>query len=248
MQAVARATLASVAFLTRIPVGRRIDLDAGDVGRGAVLFPLVGGAVSAVAGLVADLLTGPMPSLIAGAIAVGTAALLTGAMHLDALADTADALGATTRAQALEIMRDHAVGAFGTVALALVCLVDAAALGALGSLGKGALVGLAAGAAGRAGMLPLARLLPYARTGAGQGPVLEHLGLTGTIVGVLVAVLLALPAGWAGLACVGAAAVVTILLGLYYRYWLGGVTGDLLGAAAKLCETAGLVAAVVVLT
>jgi adenosylcobinamide-GDP ribazoletransferase len=248
MGPVLRAAVAPVAFLTRVPVGRSVDLDARDIGRGAALFPLVGGAVSGVAGLACNLLTGPLPALIAGALAVGVAALLTGAMHLDALADSADALGATTRAEALEIMRDHAVGAFGTVALVLVCLVDAAALGALGSLGKAAVVGLAAGAAGRAGILPLARLLPYPRPDDGQGRVLEHLGTPAMIVGVLVAVLLALPAGTAGLAGVAAAVVVTILLAIFYRRWLGGVTGDLLGAAAKLGETAALLAALVVLT
>jgi adenosylcobinamide-GDP ribazoletransferase len=248
MRAALRAALAAVAFLTRIPVGGSVQLDARDVGRGAPLFPLVGGLVSGVAGLACDLLTGPLPSLVAGALAVGLAALLTGAMHLDALADAADALGGTTRERALEIMRDHAVGAFGTVALVLVWLVDAAALGALGSLEKAAIVGLAAGAAGRAGMLPLARALPYARAGEGQGRVLDHLGAPGVVAGLAVAVALALPAGWAGLASLAAAAGVTLVLGIFYRRWLGGVTGDLLGATAKLGETAGLLAALVVLT
>lgn len=248
MQPALRAAAASVAFLTRIPVGRRIELDARDVGRGAALFPLVGGAVSGAAGLACDLLTGPLPALVAGALAVGIAALLTGAMHLDALADSADALGGTTRAEALEIMRDHAVGAFGTVALVLVCLVDAAALGALGSVGKAAVVGLAAGAVGRGAILPLARFLPYARAGGGQGRVLEQLGTPGMIAGVLVAAALALVAGWAGVACMAAASVVTIALAVYYRLKFGGVTGDLLGAAAKLGETAALLAALVVVT
>ena len=59
-------------------------------------------------------------------------------MHLDALADTADALGGSSRERALEIMRDHAVGAFGAVALVVVCLVDAAAIGALAEGGDAA--------------------------------------------------------------------------------------------------------------
>lgn len=248
MRTVLRTAVAPVAFLTRIPVGRSLELDARDVARSAALFPLVGGAVSGVAGLACDLLTGPLPPLVAGALAVGIAALLTGAMHLDALADSADALGATTRAEALEIMRDHAVGAFGTVALALVCIVDAAALGALGVVGKAAVVGLAAGAAGRAAMLPLARFLPYARPGEGQGRVLEHLGTSGMIAGIVFATALAVVAGEAGLACLAAATVVTIALGLYYRHRFGGVTGDLLGAAAKLGETAALLAALVLVT
>jgi adenosylcobinamide-GDP ribazoletransferase len=242
-----RAPLAALAFLTRIPIGGRVSLDARDVARGAVLFPLVGGAVGGVCGLVADALAGPLPPLVAGGLAVGLAAVITGAMHLDAVADTADALGGRSRERSLEIMRDHAVGAFGAVALVLVCLVDAASLGALGSGGDAALVGLAAGAGARAAILPLALVLPYARAGEGQGRVLDGIGPATVVVGLGLAVVLALPAGTAGLAGLGSAAVVTAALGLYWRRWLGGVTGDLLGATAKLAETAILVTALAVL-
>lgn len=242
-----RAPMAAVAFLTRIPVGRYVELGQADVGRGAALFPLVGGAVGGACGLASDLLAGPVPPLVAGGLAVTLAAILTGAMHLDALADAADALGGTTRERALEIMRDHAVGAYGTVALVLVCLLDAAALGALGASGDAAVVGLAAGAAGRAAMLPAALVLPYARAGAGQGRVLEQLGLPGAVVGVLLAVALAFPAGEAGVVGLGAAALVALALGVFFRRWIGGVTGDLMGATAKLAETAALVTALAVL-
>jgi cobalamin 5'-phosphate synthase/cobalamin synthase len=242
-----RAPLAAIAFLTRVPVGERVALDARDVARGAPLFPLVGGAVGGSAGLLADGLAGPLPALLAGALAVGLAALLTGAMHLDAVADTADALGGSTRERALEIMRDHAVGAFGAVALVLVCLVDAAALGALGADGDAALVGLAAGAGGRAAILPVALVLPYARAGDGQGRVLDGMGVGGLALGIGLAVVLALPAGAAGLAGLAVAAGLTAALGLYWRRWLGGVTGDTLGATAKLAETAILVTALAVL-
>src|SRR3954471_24395642 len=103
-----RAAVAAVAFLTRLPVGRLVDVDADDVGRGAPLFPLVGGLLGAATGGVAVGLHGPLPPLAAAAIAVAVGTLLTGALHLDALADTADALGGSSREQALEIMRDHA--------------------------------------------------------------------------------------------------------------------------------------------
>jgi len=228
-------------------VGRYVELSRADVGRGAALFPLVGGAVGGACGLACDRLAGPLPPLVAGGLAVTLAAILTGAMHYDALADAADALGGTTRERALEIMRDHAVGTYGTIALVLVCLLDAAALGALGASGDAAVVGLAAGAAGRAAMLPAALVLPYARAGAGQGRVLEQLGLPGAVAGVLLAVALALPAGEAGLAGLGAAALVALVLGVFFRRWIGGLTGDLMGAAAKLAETAALVTALAVL-
>jgi cobalamin 5'-phosphate synthase/cobalamin synthase len=216
-------------------------LDARDVARGAPLFPLVGAVVGGAAGLLSDVLVPALPGLLAGALAVGLAALLTGAMHLDALADTADALGGTTRERALEIMRDHAVGAFGMVALVVVCLVDASALGALAEGNDALLAGLVAGGAGRAAILPLARALHYARGGEGQGRVLEGMGWGSVVVGCALAAALAVAGGWAGVVALGAAAAAAALLALFFRSWLGGVTGDTLGATAKLCETAALV-------
>jgi adenosylcobinamide-GDP ribazoletransferase len=241
-----RPAAAALAFLTRIPIGNRIRIEAADVARGAWLFPVVGGAVGGASGLVADLTADRLPALAAGALAVAVAALITGALHLDALADSADALGATSRERALEIMRDHAVGAFGATALVVVCLLDAALLGALAESNDAALVGLAAGAAARASMLPLAFALPYARA-EGQGAALDAIGLTAVALGVGLALLLALPAGAAGLAGMGAAALAALAVGLLARARLGGFTGDMLGAAAKLAETGALVAAVVVL-
>ena len=164
-----RPAVAAVSFLTRIPVGRWVQVEADDVARGAWLFPVVGGAVGAAAGLLADVAAGSLPPLAAGALAVAAAAVLTGALHLDALADTADALGGRSSENALEIMRDHAIGAFGATALVVVCILDAALLGTLAETDDAALVGLAAGAAGRATMLPLALVLPNARGGEGQG-------------------------------------------------------------------------------
>jgi adenosylcobinamide-GDP ribazoletransferase len=246
--AVVRLPVAAVAFLTRAPVGRLVDIDRDDVARSAPLFPLVGAGVGACSGLAADLLAGPLPALVAGVLAVGLAALLTGAFHLDALADTADALGGQTRARALEIMRDHAIGAFGATALVLVLVTDVAAFAGLGDDGSATLAGLAAGAAGRAVILPLAMALPYARGEYGAGGMLQGIGARPVLVGVALTVLLAAPAGAAGLAAAAAAAGVCVLLGAFYRSWLGGVTGDLLGAAAKLAETAALVAALVVVS
>ena len=241
MIAALRPVAAAVTFLTVAPLGRFVRVEAEDIARGAWFFPVVGGAVGGACGLLADVVAGWLPALVAGALAVGAAALLTGAMHLDALADTADSLGATTRERALEILRDHAVGAFGATALIVVCILDAAVLGALAQTDDAALVGLAAGAAGRAAMLPPALLLPYVRRGEGQGRVLAGMGGATVVVALAVAGLLALPAGAAGLWGAGAAALAAFVLGLFARHRFGGVTGDVLGATAKLAETAALV-------
>ena len=182
-----RPAVAAVAFLTRIPVARAVHIEAGDVGRGACLFPIVGGAVGGVSGLLADVAADRLPALAAGALAVGLAGLLTGALHFDALADTADALGASDRDQALEIMRDHAIGAFGALALIVVCLLDAALLGSLATADEAALVGMAAGACRRAAMLLPALALPYARAGGGQGRLLAEIGVAPVVAAAVIA-------------------------------------------------------------
>jgi adenosylcobinamide-GDP ribazoletransferase len=242
-----RPAVAAVAFLTRIPVARAVRVEADDVGRGAWLFPIVGGAVGGVCGLLADLAADRLPALAAGALAVGLAALLTGALHYDALADAVDALGAADRVRALEIMRDHAIGAFGALALIVVCLLDATLLGSLAAGDDAALVGLAAGASSRVGMLVPALALPYARPGEGLGRLLAGIGVVPVAVAAVLALVLALPAGWAGVAALGGAAAAVAISSFVARRRFGGVTGDVLGATAKLAETGALLAAVAVL-
>lgn len=244
-----RAGAAAVAFLTRIPVGR-IVLDADDIARGAALFPVVGAGIGAAVGGTLVGLDGELTVLLAAALAVTLEALLTGAIHLDALADTADGLGASTRERALEVMRDPAVGSFGATALALDLLVKVAALGAVTADSRAVLAVVAAFALGRAAPLALALALPYARPGSGSGLVLtERAARAALVVGILLAVGIAVAAlGLRGLALVAGAALACLVVALVARRRLGGVTGDVLGAAAELATTAALVAAVVVRT
>jgi adenosylcobinamide-GDP ribazoletransferase len=234
---------AATAFLTRVPVGRFGELDGRAVARAAPLYPLVGAAVGALAGAVVDVLAGPLPAWAAATIGVGLAALLTGGMHLDALADTADALGGGTRERRLEIMRDHSIGSFGAVALVLVLVLEISLLAELGARDLALVSFAAAGALSRWSPLPIALALPYARDD-GQGRSLATgISLAVVLVGLAVAAgIAAIALGSGAAAALGAAAGVALVLGLFYRRWLGGVTGDALGATAKLCETAALVA------
>src|SRR5439155_875807 len=82
--------------------------------------------------------------------AVAATALLTGALHLDALADTADALGGMSRGRALEIMRDHQIGSFGAVALVVDLIIRASVIGGLATAGIGVAALASAGACPRA--------------------------------------------------------------------------------------------------
>jgi adenosylcobinamide-GDP ribazoletransferase len=141
-----RAAAASVTFLTRVPLGRAIVIDGADVARGVVFFPPVGAGIGAVTGLIAILLHERLSSFLAAGLAVGVALVLTGALHVDALADTVDALGASSRERALEIMRDSRVGSFGAAAVGIALIVKVAAIAQLLDLG-GALPALVAAGA-----------------------------------------------------------------------------------------------------
>jgi len=236
---VARGGLAAVGFLTRVPVRRR--LDARDVALGVPFFPLVGAAVGLVAGGAGVLLHPHVPALAAAGVVVGVELVLTGGMHVDALADTADAAGAHTRERALEIMRDPRIGSFGASALVVDLLVRAAAIAALLDTGGAMTALVAAGALSRAAALPLAAGLPYARAEGGPGSVLSgRTSWPAAAAGVAVGLGLSLVAGIDGLAAAGAAAGVALILALVFRRWLGGVTGDSLGAVTELAGTAAL--------
>jgi adenosylcobinamide-GDP ribazoletransferase len=240
-----RAVAGAVAFLTRVPLGRRVRVDGADVARGAVLFPVVGAGIGAAVGLTAVLLHTRLPGLPAAALALGVGLVLTGAIHLDGLADTADALGGRSRTEALAIMRDHAVGAYGAAALALDLLVKAGVIAALLERDEAFLALIVAGALSRAAALPLAYALPYARAEVGPGGVLGgRVSLWSAGGGIAIAAAIALSllgegGGW----MLGAVGLAAVLLGVAYRRWLGGVTGDTLGAASEISETLALAVA-----
>jgi adenosylcobinamide-GDP ribazoletransferase len=237
-----RGFLGAVAFLTRIPVGVR--LDAADVSRGGALFPLVGAGIGAVVGALADSLAGSLTAPLAAVVGLGAGAILTGALHLDALADTADALGAGSRERALEIMRDHSIGAYGTVALVLDLGAKFAALSALAGRGDALRFAVCAAAASRAAPVLLSAALPYARPGEGVGRALGAAGWGRGLVAAAIAA--AFCVGLGGASLLAAAAGVLLAGGVLSQRWLGGVTGDVLGAVAEVAELAALVVAVAI--
>ena len=221
-------------LLTRLPVGRLHDPVPG-IGAARWAFPLAGLPVGTLcwAAHAGALQLGATPGL-AAVVAVAAAALVTGALHLDGLADLADGLGGgRDRAHRLEIMRDSRIGSFGAVALILALGVTAEALAGLGTAASLALF-VAVGALSRAAMVILLAALPPARE-AGLGRSARG-GAGGTAAALLVALLLGLPAGRDLPVACAAAVGTTALLGLLVRRRLGGQTGDVLGAAQVLAE------------
>ncbi len=182
------------------------------------------------------------PPLLAAVIAVGVDAALTGFLHLDGLADSADGLlPPVDRARRLAIMAAPDVGAFGVAALVVVLVARVAALAALSPD-----VALVAGlwAASRSGMALTMALVPYARV-AGLADGFSGRSATPAAVTALaaLAVVVAALGGWAGpataLATVAGFAAVVALAARK----VGGYTGDVLGAAGVVAETVGLIVA-----
>ena len=154
----------AAAFLTRLPIGTPADA-AGRLAASSWAFPLVGAGVGAIAALV--FLVAELLGLGAGAaalLAVLAALCVTGALHEDGLADTADGLfGGNDRPRRLAIMRDSRLGAYGVLALVLSVTLRAAALAQSGEAFYAGLALVAAHAASR-GVLPAAmRVLAPAR-------------------------------------------------------------------------------------
>jgi adenosylcobinamide-GDP ribazoletransferase len=243
-----RACAAAVSFLTRIPIGRWVTIEADDVRRSGAAMPLVGACVGLAVGATADGLADGLGSLLAAALAVAVGTGLTGALHVDGLADTADALGARTPQQALAIMRDHAIGAFGAAALALDLLIKIAALAALAAEAGALTAAVIAGTLSRAMAVLQAARLPYARATGGTATALS-LGSTaraasGTGLALLIAVTVG---GLHGLELAAAAVALAVLTGAVWLRWLGGITGDTLGATVELVESTVLVVAVALL-
>ena len=239
-----RALAAAVCFLTRLPLGRWITVDGDDVARAGAVFPLIGAGTGAAVGGVALALAHGLSAWLAAVLALAAGTVLTGALHLDALADSADALGAPSRERALEVMRDHALGSYGAVAVALDLLVKAAALSALIKHGDILRATVVAGALSRAAPALLAALLPYARADAGLGASLTDAGSGRALFAVVASAALSVGlAGRHGAMLAATALVLTLVLAAQYRRWLGGVTGDTLGAAIELVEAAVLVTA-----
>lgn len=243
-----RGAAAAGAFLSLVPLAGRGGVVAADVARGAWAFPAVGAAVGALAAAVA---LGASAALTpqAGAVAGAVAGLLaTGALHLDGLADTADALGGRSRERALEIMRDHAVGAYGAAAVALDLILRTTLLAALLQGGEALAALVAAGAASRAAVPPLALRVAYARPHPGPGAALSPprggAARTALAVAVAAALLVAVLGAVVAAAVFAVAVAVAAACGAACRRRFGGVTGDTLGATVELVELASLVALV----
>jgi adenosylcobinamide-GDP ribazoletransferase len=242
---------AAFTFLTRLPLGG-MRADAALPGTLPSLadaswaFPVVGLVIGAIGGIAyAIAYAVGLSALAAALIAVATTALITGGLHEDGLADTADGFGGgATREAKLDIMRDSRIGTFGVIALIISIGLRAAAIADFASRWHVFCALIAAHALARS-VIPaaLSQLHPAREDGLGAsaGRPEQNQVLVGLGIALVIAVItLGLRAG---LGAAILAAIVAIGIGWLARRQIGGQTGDVLGAIEQGAETAALLAA-----
>lgn len=231
-----RGLIFAVQFLTRLPTPRLADFRVEQLAGSAVWFPLVGGLIGALLAAAAWL-GGQVDPWLGALLALVVWVSVTGALHLDGLADLADALGAAHRLEAAEarrekllaVLADPHLGVFGGVALIMQLLAKLVLL--MLAVKAGAYLALVVVPAwARWGVLIWSRL-PSIKPGLGErfawrvgiGPILVWSLLLGAASLSALALLIAplIVAGW---------------------WWflsrrLGGMTGDALGAGVEWLES-----------
>lgn len=240
-----RDALTATVFLTRLPI--RFDAQLADLARAYRAFPLVGLVVGVLSGIVVTAAQAlGLPAWPAAFVGLGACALLTGALHEDGLADTADGLGGgRTVEDRLAIMRDSRIGSYGVLALIVVVGAKASALATLANMDAVLGAWTAAAAGSRAAMTAVAWTLDPARAdglGHGAGKPGQAVTLTALALGAALVLLFLSPI--AGIAALAVAALVVLAMIEWARRRIGGYTGDVLGATQQVVELAILLAVV----
>ncbi|MBB3060543.1 adenosylcobinamide-GDP ribazoletransferase [Microbulbifer rhizosphaerae] len=236
-------------FLTRLPVERFVrSADTEVAARAVYFYPLVGALMGSLL-LLSAIILAPLGTWLAAALVVTLWVLLTGALHLDGLADCMDGYYAghkmadksARRERILQVMRDPACGAVALVALLLVLLLKVVAVASLweqdGGQEGSLLAVLLAPLLARTVVLPFMALADYARSEGVVAPAqtagVQTLWLVALVTCALVSLLL-------GPLVAGVLFSALALLVLYWwRFWheqIGGYTGDCLGALVELSE------------
>jgi len=246
----------AIGTFTRIPVPVPRTLNRRTARNAMLLAPVIGALLGFILGEAADLISTFLhaPTLVVASLVVAASTWITRALHVDGLADTADALGSGAPAEkALAIARKSDIGPFGVVTLVLTLLIQVSCLAALIPHASLALA-IALGTSRLGVTVACSRRIPAARP--------DGLGATvaGTVpaigVGVLVILWMALclviswrwGSWWAGISAASLGLIAGAYLTRVACRRLGGITGDVLGAVIEVITSTTLVALVVCVT
>lgn len=258
----------AIRFLTIIPLPQWSEDTDEDMAQAMYWFPVVGMGIGALAGACAWIASFWQQETVIAVVAVIASTLVTGAMHIDGLADTCDGLwGGRDRESRLRIMKDHAIGAYGAAAMILVlmlkvaCILDLLCPGNHGHEFSFFLVTLVpATMAARWATVLGAALSPYARTEGTGRSFVEVISFKHAVLATLLLV-----AAWSALVAtcfhnfawqdtlavlatriLAPALATVVVLTAWCRHRIGGVTGDTLGAMSEITEVVVLMSLVVI--
>jgi adenosylcobinamide-GDP ribazoletransferase len=235
------AFLSAVKFLTIIPF--KGAHEERNLPEAMIFFPVVGLLLGLVmAGLNNFMMTLGFDSLIASVLLIIFLIMATGALHLDGLADTSDAMFSLNndREELLRIMRDHHIGVMGVLSLISVILLKVSLIASLSSSVK-ALSLILMCVLGRWSMVFSMFLFPYARREGKAGAFIQ--GINGRIFATAAVITLILAGAilkTMGLAIFAAVTITAYAFGGFVSKRIKGITGDTLGAVSELSEAAVL--------
>ncbi len=235
----------AISFLTIFPVIDQRRASDDTVAASFAWFPIVGFALGVALAAEDWILAHVFAQVIRSVLIIISLTVVTGAVHLDGLADTADALGAgRDRERALDILRDSRVGTFGASAIFFDLTLKILVLSTLAGPRRYAALIIAPTLA-RFAMVMVGVGIPYLReSGAGtaflnsQSPGWRR--RVAVVFLIIDSAILLSPFRAVGALAVSFALLIAFLMHLFYRRWLGGVTGDLIGACGEVIEIAVL--------
>jgi len=236
-----RAFWIAVQFLTRLPTPELQQAPTpAELSRAALYYPVVGLLIGTILIILASLFSGYEPMLIA-ALLLTVWVLLTGGLHLDGLADSADAWlgGIASRERTHEILKDPLVGTAGVVAVALLFIIKYSALFAILKHGSNVFI-LLAPVLGRGFILLLFTSTDYVRKQGLATDVVNGLNGQAALMGLLPVVLIS--ALYSPLAVLAILLCFVALRRMMIQR-LGGCTGDTAGALVEITEAVWLFSA-----
>jgi adenosylcobinamide-GDP ribazoletransferase len=229
-------------LLTRLRCPAWTAYSPNDLARSTVYFPAVGVVVGGIAAAVFAFFGGVLGHLgmLAAVFAVASSAVVTGGFHEDAFADVCDAFGGMTQQRRREIMRDSLVGSFGASGVALLLVAKVLALAAVGPWKSMAAVVVVAHVLARWTSVVMIRLTAYV-----DDPESLVKPYAGMVSNTRLAVATLFPSAPLAILVFGFGVGAALLVGLgilcalssvFFKRWLGGITGDCLGAVNQLAE------------
>ena len=224
---------AALQFLTILPLGRSKDFSAHKM---AAYFPVAGLMVGLLLALTDNVLQRFFPLPIVSLIDVLFLAVVTGALHLDGLADTADGLFShRSREEALKIMKDSRVGTMGILALVFVLGLKWAGVSSLDENRSLCLIVIPSFA--RGAFTVAIQFLDYVRPEGGTAESFFE-GDRGFAhcIWLLAPAILSLLIGFKGILLIAAFIGIVGIVTQYYKRRFGGITGDMLGALGEVTE------------